>query len=122
VFHDGAAAVLLHCIWQLVASARVAGRSSQSVARGAVRFMFVRRAGRPRRGRIDWVAKHRRCVVIVKNYPLSSPNYHRSFCRWSMVRSSTKRMAIGRPATAPAMPSLKCSGVHRFNAASTASR
>jgi hypothetical protein len=38
------------------------------------------------------------------------------------VRSSTKRMAIGRPATAPPMPALKCSGVHRFSAESTASR
>ena len=38
------------------------------------------------------------------------------------VRSSTKRMAIGRPATAPPMPTLKCSGVQRSSAASTASR
>ena len=38
------------------------------------------------------------------------------------VRSSTKRMAIGRPATAPPMPVLKCSGVQRSSAASTASR
>ena len=30
-----------------------------------------------------------------------------------MVRSSTKRMAIGRPATAPPMPLLNCSGVQR---------
>ena len=37
------------------------------------------------------------------------------------VRSSTKRMATGRPATAPAMPVLKCSGVQRLSAASTAS-
>ena len=40
----------------------------------------------------------------------------------STVRLSTKRMAIGRPATAPPMPSLKCSGVQRLSAALTASR
>ncbi len=40
----------------------------------------------------------------------------------SVLRLSTKRMAIGRPATAPAMPLLKCSGVQRASAASTASR
>jgi hypothetical protein len=49
-------------------------------------------------------------------------NHHCGFCCLSMVRSSTKRMAIGRPATAPAMPPLKCRGVQRFNAASMASR
>jgi hypothetical protein len=38
------------------------------------------------------------------------------------LRLSTKRMAIGRPATAPAMPALKCSGVQRLSAASTAAR
>ena len=33
----------------------------------------------------------------------------------SIVRLSTKRMAIRRPATSPAMPLLKCSGVQRFS-------
>ena len=37
-------------------------------------------------------------------------------CCLSMVRSSTKRIAIGRPATAPAIPALKCNGIQRFNA------
>ena len=37
-------------------------------------------------------------------------------------RLSTKRMAIGRPATAPPNPSLKCSGVQRSSAAEIACR
>ena len=41
---------------------------------------------------------------------------------FSVMRSSTKRMAIGRPATAPAIPSEKCRGVQRAKAAFTASR
>ena len=41
---------------------------------------------------------------------------------FSTVRSSTKHMATGRPATAPAMPALKCRGVQRLSALSTASR
>ena len=40
----------------------------------------------------------------------------------SIVRSSTKRIAMGRPATAPPMPLLKCNGVHRAIVAFTASR
>src|SRR5215472_8579593 len=43
-------------------------------------------------------------------------------CDLSVLRLSTKRMAIGRPATACAMPSLKCNGVQRASAALTASR
>ena len=39
-----------------------------------------------------------------------SNRYCRSFVL-SIIRSSTKRMAMGRPATAPPMPSLKCGGV-----------
>ena len=41
---------------------------------------------------------------------------------FSVLRSSTKRMAIGRPATAFPMPSLKCNGVQRASVALTASR
>ena len=41
---------------------------------------------------------------------------------FSSVRSSTKRMATGRLATPPAMPALKCRGVQRLSALSTASR
>ena|SRR5215469_8401555 len=41
---------------------------------------------------------------------------------FSVLRLSTKRMAIGRPATASPMPSLKCNGVQRASAALTASR
>ena len=53
------------------------------------------------------------------------PEIRRGYCSdfaLSPVRLSTKRMAIGRPATAPPMPSLKCSGVQRLSAAFTASR
>src|SRR6516162_1672188 len=41
---------------------------------------------------------------------------------FSVLRLSTKRMAIGRPATASPMPSLKCNGVRRASVALTASR
>jgi hypothetical protein len=40
----------------------------------------------------------------------------------SIVRLSTKRIAIGRPATAPPMSLLKCNGVQRASVAFTASR
>ena len=62
----------------------------------------------------------------VSRPPRSATNY--SPLRWcsdfpsSMVRLSTKRRSIGRPATARAMRSLKCSGVQRPSAAFTASR
>ena len=40
------------------------------LANGVVRFVFVRWAHRPRRWlRIDRVAKHRRCVVIIQTDP-----------------------------------------------------
>ena len=56
---------------------------------------------------------------------VKNPNRLNGYCSdfaLSTVRLSTKRMAIGRPATAPPMPSLKCSGVQRLSAAFTASR
>ena len=37
-------------------------------------------------------------------------------------RSSTKRIAKGRPASAPASPSVNCIGVQRLSAAFVASR
>ena len=82
-------------------------------------------AGRPIRNLIETPDRNeflrRSTVAGIGAVSPFSIGYCRSFVL-SIVRSSTKRMAIGRPATAPPMPSLKCSGVQRLSAPSTALR
>jgi hypothetical protein len=54
-------------------------------------------------------------LPIIAHVPQpSSFNYRGELCFRSTSRLSTYRMAMGRPATAPAKPRPRCSGMHRF--------
>src|SRR6202035_5394743 len=78
----------------------------------------------PRRHETDFAVRRAGtgdAAVVAPEKPEMSAGYCCDLVS-STVRLSTNLMAIGRPATAPPMPSPKCSGVQRLSATFTASR